>query len=219
MHTVYNLVSGPMTWLAFGVFIGGSVYRLWEIHRLLFRKERFVWSHMSLKYSLRSIARWLMPFGTRNMRLHPVMTVVSFAFHICLLLVPVFLLAHIVLWEESWGIDWWALPDPLADAMSLTVLAACVFFALRRLTSPEVRYVTGTADYLFLGAVALPFLSGFYCSRPWPGYPVMMIVHMLSGQVMLAMLPFTRLGHMIVVWFTRSYMGSEFGAVRHARDY
>lgn len=219
MHILYKIISGPMVWLAFGVFIGGSLYRISEIWRLVLRKEKFLLSYMSLKYSLRSLAHWLTPFGTLNMRLHPVMTVVSFGFHLCLLLAPIFLLAHIVLWEEAWQVRWWALPDTLADVMTLAVPAACVYFAARRILRPEVRYVTAKSDYFFLCAIALPFLSGFYCRQQWPGYAAALMIHMISGQVMLAMIPFSRLSHMIVMWFTRSYMGSEFGGVRHARDY
>jgi len=174
---------------------------------------------MSLRFSLRSIAHWIIPFGTVNMRRNPVITIVSFAFHVCLLLVPLFLTAHVVLWEESWNVNWWALPAPVADVMTLIVPAACVFFAGRRLWRPEVRFVSEPADFFFLLLVALPFLSGFYCGRQWPGYAWMVIVHLVSGQALLVSLPFTRLAHMILVWFTRSYMGSEFGAVRHARDY
>lgn len=219
MHTVYKFISGPMVWLAFGVFIGGSLYRILEIGRLVQRKEKSLMSYMSLKYALRSLAHWLTPFGSRNMRLHPVMTVVSFGFHLCVLLVPIFLLGHIVLWEEAWGTQWPALPDLLADVMTLAVPAACAFFAARRMLRPEVRYVTAPSDYLFLCAVALPFLSGFYCRLQWPGHDTALMIHMVSGQVMLALIPFSRLSHMIVMWFTRSYMGSEFGVVRHARDY
>ncbi len=219
MHTLYKIVSGPMMWVAFLLLIGGSMYRLWQLYRLLLKKEKSLLSYVSLKYSLRSVVRWLTPFGTRNMRLHPLITAVSFAFHICLLLVPVFLLSHIVLWEESWGVRWWALPGLWADIMTLIVPAACIYFAVRRIRRPEVRYVTSPADYLFLAAVGLPFISGFYCHQQWPGYQLMMFVHIISGQLLLAIIPFTRLAHMLVIWFTRSYMGSEFGAVRHARDY
>ena len=219
MHTLYNIVSGPMTWLAFVVFLGGSIYRIWSMSRLLVQKEKSLLTHLSLRYGLRSLAHWLTPFATRNMRMHPAMTVVSFAFHICLLLVPIFLLAHIVLWEEAWGISLWALPEGLADVMTIIVVAACLFFAVRRMLVPEVRFVSGGGDYLFLGVVALPFITGYYCAQQWPGYPAMMIAHMLSGQLMLAIIPFTRLSHMLFMWFTRFYIGSEFGSVRHAKDY
>ena len=66
------------------VFIGGSLIRLIHMLYLVSKKERFIFSFLSLKYSLRSIIHWIIPFAAVNMRKHPVMTVVTFAFHICL---------------------------------------------------------------------------------------------------------------------------------------
>ncbi len=219
MHALYHFVSGPLVWVAFGIFIGGCGYRLWQLVWLAHKKERFIFSFFSLRYSLRSIIRWLTPFATTGMRRNPVMTAVAFAFHISLLFVPVFLLAHIVLVEESWGLSWWALPDSLADIMTLVVIGACIYFCVRRLTQPEVKYVTSASDFVILSIVAAPFVTGIYCSFQLPGYQIMVIAHMLSGEILLAAIPFTRLIHMIFALFTRSYTGSEFGAVRHARDY
>ena len=76
---------------------------------MVHRKERFIYSYMSLPYGLRSILHWLTPFGTATWRLHPWLTVVTFAFHICLVLTPIFLLAHIVLWDEAWNLSWRAI--------------------------------------------------------------------------------------------------------------
>lgn len=219
MHAIYQFVSGPLVWIAFGLFIGGSLFRLYQLVNLAHRKEKFIFDYLSLRYSLRSIVHWLVPFASTNMRLNPVMTIVAFAFHICLVLAPVFLLAHIVLWEEAWGWQWWALPDAVADAMTLIVIAACAYFLYRRIWRPEVRYVTSASDYVILMLVVAPFATGFYCSMQWPGYQTMVIVHILSGEVMLAAIPFTRLIHMVFAIFTRSYTGSEFGGVRHARDW
>ena len=105
MHSIYAFVSGPLAWLAFIIFIGGCLYRLISLMVLVHRKEKFIYSYMSLKYSLRSIFRWSMPFATENMRRHPALTIVAFAFHICLILTPLFLLAHVTLVEESWNTD------------------------------------------------------------------------------------------------------------------
>ncbi|MGD8671541.1 MAG: nitrate reductase, partial [Desulfobacterales bacterium] len=102
MHTLYNFVSGPLVWVAFILFIGGSLYRLISLMVLVHRKEKFIYSYMSLKYSLRSIFRWSTPFATVNMRRHPALTIVAFAFHICLILTPLFLLAHVTLFEDAW---------------------------------------------------------------------------------------------------------------------
>lgn len=219
MHEVYNFVAGPMAWLAFLLFIGGSLFRLGRMLYLVAKKERFIFTYMSWKYSLRSILHWLTPFGTANWKLHPLLTIVTFAFHICLLATPLFLMAHIILWEEAWNLSWWAIPDGVADIMTVVVILSCVFFLVRRLREPEVRFVTTTSDFVILAMVALPFLTGFVAYHQWIHYKVFLILHILSGEVMLAAIPFTRLSHMIFSPFTRAYMGSEFGGIRHARDW
>jgi nitrate reductase gamma subunit len=219
MHTLYNFVSGPLAWVAFILFIGGCLYRLISLLVLVHRKEKFIYSYMSLKYSLRSIFRWSTPFATENMRRHPVLTIVAFAFHICLILTPIFLLAHVTLIEESWNLSWWTLPEGMAEIMTLIVIGACVFFLVRRLVNPEVKFVTSASDYILLAIVAAPFITGFLAYYQWFDYQTLMVTHIFAGEVMLVAIPFTRLSHMLFAPLTRAYMGSEFGGVRHARDW
>jgi len=219
MHGIYTFVTGPLAWLAFIVFIGGSLYRIVSMLMGVGRKEKFIFSYMSVRYSLRSILHWMTPFATVNMRRHPVMTVVTFAFHFCLLFTPIFLLSHVVLWEEAWSVRWWTLPDAVADIMALVVVAGCVFFLVRRLVRPEVRFLTTASDYVLLALVALPFLSGFLAYHQWFAYRFLFILHVISGEVMLMAIPFTRLSHMLLAPFVRAYTGSEFGKIRHARDW
>jgi len=219
MHSLYNFVSGPLVWVAFTVFVGGSLLRLVHMLYLVYKKERFIFSYMSLKYSLRSIIHWIIPFASVNMRKHPVMTVATFAFHICLMITPIFLLSHIILIGESWDMSWIALPDSTADIMTIIVIITCLFFLIRRLKSPEVQYVTSASDYWLLAIVVAPFITGFYAYHQGPGYEISLILHILSGEIMLIAIPFTRLSHMIFSIFSRAYTGSEFGGVRHARDW
>ncbi len=219
MHDVYSFVTGPLAWAAFLLFIGGSLFKLgWMLH-LVAKKERFIFTYMSWRYSFRSILHWIMPFATTNWKLHPVLTIVTFAFHLCLLATPLFLLSHIILWDEAWNIRWWAFPDALADVMTVVVILSCLFFLIRRVQQPEVRFVTSTSDFIILAIVAMPFITGFIAYHQWFNYKVSFILHILSGEVMLAAIPFTRLSHMILSPFTRAYMGSEFGGVRHAKDW
>ena len=219
MHSLYNFVSGPLVWLAFIIFICGCLYRLITLIVLVHKKEKFIYSYMSWKYSLRSIVRWSTPFATENMRRHPAVTIVAYVFHICLILTPIFLLAHVTLVDESWDLSWWTLPDALAAIMTLIVIAACVFFLVRRLVNPEVQYVTSASDYILLAIVAAPFITGFLVYYQWFGYQTLLILHILSGEIMLVAIPFTRLSHMLLAPLTRAYMGSEFGGVRHAKDW
>lgn len=219
MHAIYEFVSGPMVWLALGLFILGSLYRLIAMGRLAAEKDAVVFNYMSPFYALRSIFHWIIPFASVNMRKHPVMTIVAFAFHICLFAVPIFLCAHIVLINEAWQINWWYMPDPVADGMTLIVIGACIFFLCRRLVLREVRYLTTLSDFLILAAVAAPFITGFWSYHQYPGHVVAGILHIVSGEIVLIMIPFTRLSHMLFFPFTRGYIGSEFGAVRNAIDW
>ena len=219
MHDLYSFVTGPLAWAAFIVFIAGSLYRLINMLYLVNKKEKFIYTYMSLKYSFRSIFHWIIPFATLNWKRHPVLTIVTFAFHLCLIITPVFLLSHAILWDESWNINLWTLPDGVADIMTLIVVGSCIFFLVRRLVSPEVQYVTSASDYAILAIVALPFITGFIAYHQWFNYPFFMILHIISGEIMLVAIPFTRLSHMLFSPFTRAYMGSEFGGVRHAKDW
>jgi nitrate reductase gamma subunit len=219
MHSFYSLVSGPLVWISFILFVGGSLYRFISMAMLARKKDTVVYEYTSLFYALRSILHWIVPFGSVNMRKHPWMTVVAFAFHLCLLIAPIFLFAHIALVKESWDVSWAYISDGVADIMALIVIASCIFFLARRLILPEAKYLTSLSDYLLLAIVAAPFVTGFWTHQQWIGYRLMGVLHILSGEIMLVAIPFTRLSHMIFFPFARGYMGSEFGAVRHAHDW
>jgi nitrate reductase gamma subunit len=216
--SLYNLLRGPLVWIAFLVFIGGSIYKVREMI-LLAKNEKVVMPYISLKLTLRSLFHWLIPFNSVNWRLRPIITIVTFLFHIGLVFTPIFLVAHNILIYESWGIDWWTLSEGLADIMTMIVIGSCVFFALRRVFAPEVRFVTFGDDYLILAITFLPFITGFLAYHQWllPN-KTMVILHMLFGEIMLIAIPFTRLGHMFYFFLTRAYMGSDHG-FRHSRDW
>ena len=215
---MYELITGPLLWLSFALFIGGGIYKLvWMLK--MAERDKVVYPYMSLKYSFRSLFHWLVPFASTNMRKRPVMTIATFAFHLCLVITPIFLLSHNLLWLQSWDISWWSLPEGVADIMTGVVICTCIFFLAWRLILAEVKFVTFASDYLLLAIALAPFLTGFFAYHQWFSYKPMLIAHILSGEIMLVAIPFTRLSHMLYFIFTRAYMGSEFGAVRNSKDW
>ena len=215
---MYEFARGPLAWIAFAVFFVGCLYKLiWMF--VMARDDKVVYPYMSLKHGLRSLMHWIVPFASLNMRKRPIMTIVTFAFHISLVLTPIFALGHVVLLDQSWGILWWTLPEGLVDVMSIVVVLGGIFFVGRRLRLPEVRNVTDYSDYLLLALVLAPFITGFVASQQWFAYRTIVTIHMWTGAVLLMAIPFTRLSHMLFFVFTRMYMGSEFGYVRNARDW
>ncbi|OIO04629.1 MAG: nitrate reductase [Desulfovibrionaceae bacterium CG1_02_65_16] len=219
MNAAYQFVTGPLAWAAWGIFLLGSAYRLISMYQLAKAKDPTAIAYMSWHFSLRSIINWLIPFNALGWRKSPAMTIATFAFHACLFLTPIFLVAHVLLWDQAFGVSYATIPDGAADIMTLVVIAACLYFAGRRLVQPEVRYITTPQDWLALIIVLAPFLTGFLAYHQAIDYDAMIILHVVAGEIMLAAIPFTRLSHMVFAVFTRAYMGSEFGGVRHARDW
>jgi nitrate reductase gamma subunit len=215
---IYELVRGPLAWIALLTFVLGSLYRIVSL-LLTGKKEPALDPSRSRKDAARSILHGLIPFGSTCMRRQPVFTMVSFIFHLCVVILPIFLLAHIVLWYESWGIQWWSLPDLPADLMTLWVILACGYFIFRRLSIPQVKQVTRPVDLGLLFIILLTFLTGFLAYHQWGPYRPVLILHIISSEILLAALPFSKLGHMLFFGFSRAYMGSEFGRILKARDW
>lgn len=153
------------------------------------------------------------------MRRQPFFTVITFLFHICVILLPVFLLAHTVLWYESWGIQWSSLPDTIADVMTIWVIIACIYFVLRRTTSTNAKRVNRPIDLLFPAIILAIFLTGFLATHQWGPYRPLLILHIFTSELLLVILPFSKLGHMLFFWFTRAYMGAEYGKHMTANDW
>jgi nitrate reductase gamma subunit len=219
MNAAYEFVTGPLAWAAWGIFLLGSAWRLYSMYQLAKKKDASSMAFMDWGFSLRSIVNWLIPFNAQGWRNNPAMTVATFVFHICLILTPIFLVGHVMLWDQFFGISYATLPDNVADIMTLVVIGACLYFAGRRIMQPEVRYITTGQDWLALTIVLAPFLTGFLAYHQALNYDLMIILHVVAGEIMLAAIPFTRLSHMVFAAFTRAYMGSEFGGVRHAQDW
>ncbi len=219
MKAFYDLVTGPLAWLSGLIFLGGILFRLYQAYTSARDKDPMVLDYFSLKYSLRSIFHWSTPFATYSMRQEPVMTIFFFLFHICAIIPPLFLSGHILLLQENFGISWIHIPDKVADIMTVLALVSCLYFLWRRIAKPEVRYLTTSEDFIVLAITTAPFLTGFLAYHQVFAYELMISLHIFSGEILLIAVPFTRLSHMIFAPLTRAYIGSEFGAVRHARDW
>jgi hypothetical protein len=180
--TLYELLRGPLLWLAFGVFFGGMILRVILFYRLSKRKDGAIYRFFSWKWLWLSVFHWIFPLN-ETAKKNPIVTLVGFVFHICLIVTPIFLLAHGVLWYESWEISWWSLSEQVADYMTLIVIGCGLFFAIRRMVLPHVRIVTTAADYLLL-AVTLVWLHSLLVI--WPTTSILITIPCLFCTCFLA---------------------------------
>ncbi len=215
---MYDFARGPLVWIAFIVFFGGSLYRIISTIQMA-KKEKVVIPYMSFKYGMRSILHWLTPFGARNMRLRPVFTILTYLFHVCLIITPLFALGHTISWRESWGIGIISLPENLTNIMTIYVILCGLFLILRRIGDPTVRNVSDYKDFVLILMVLAPFAFGLLAYYRLFDYNTIIILHIWTGAIWLMAIPFTRISHMLFFPLTRAYMGSEFGLVRNSRDW
>lgn len=215
---MYDFVTGPLAWIAFIVFFVGVIYRLiWYIKGLTWQGDRVAYSKYpkhGIKGAIRSIVFWLVPFGTRGWRFNPWFTILFFVFHIGLLVVPVFLQAHNILLRDSWGFSLWTISDGTADLLTIAMLVAALFMVLRRIALPEVRILTTAYDYLLILIAVAPFITGFIASHNAAGYDFWLIAHIISGEIWLIAIPFTKLSHFVLFFCSRAQIGMDFGIKR-----
>jgi nitrate reductase gamma subunit len=143
---------------------------------------------------------WLAPVARLWSR-RPVYSTVSCAFHVGLLLVPFALAAHVTLWKRALGFAWPAIPQPLADWLTLTVIAAGAGLALMRAAPKGARALSRFQDYAILLLLTTPFFTGYLCSNADLGsgtYRAIFLCHVYSGDLVLLLLPFTRLAHCVL---------------------
>ncbi|MCF8035570.1 MAG: hypothetical protein K9K62_01730 [Desulfobacteraceae bacterium] len=215
---MHAFLTGPMFYISIAVLVIGLLVRVvryirgldWKLDRVAYRAHR----KAGMKGAARSIFKWLVPFGTRSWRVQPVMTVVFFVFHIGVVAVPLFLLAHNMFLEEKLGFSFFTLPALAADILSWGVLAALLILVLRRIALPEVRILTTFHDYFILALTAAPFVTGLICRYDPANYDFWLLIHIAAGELLLILIPFTKLSHVVTFFLSRAQIGMDFGIKR-----
>lgn len=216
-EVIYDVLLSRGTWIAFIVCIVGLFVRCIYLYALSLERDRVFYNHFSPFWAFKSILTWLVPFGSRGWRQQPLFSIAFFVFHVTFIAVPLFLSAHNVLWENAWGVSLPSLKDTFADGLTLAFMLSALVLLGRRLLRPEVRFLTTWWDYILLILCSIPFVTGFLAYHHIGPYRPIMVLHLLSGELLLVIIPFTKLAHVILYFFTRAFIGVEMGARRGAR--
>jgi nitrate reductase gamma subunit len=214
---MYDFVRGPLMWLSSIIFISGIIYRTVQLFVLTRKKEKvpctkkIVEKTDQKKYSSEEQKfKLLLAFQNSLIGKNPIMAIVSSIFHACLFITPIFAAGHALSLYESWGFSFITLPDNLIDLLTIIFLACALFFLMRRIVIPRVKSISTPYDYLLLFITAAPFITGFYAYHQYFDYKTVITLHILAGEIMLIVMPFTKLGHMVFFFFIRILIGNEY---------
>ena len=219
----YDFIRGPMVWVAFIVFILGTVFQIFRFLSLS-RNAQVETLKPGPGNFIKPLPKdppkkdWMMWLKLSVAGNHPFLIIVTTIFHVLLVLMPFLVLGHNILWDNAFGISFFSLPECISDAATLIVIICALIFLYRRIFLDRVRAITTWEDYLFLFLAAAPFITGYLAyNQLLVDYKIVITLHMLFGEIMLMAIPFTKFVHMIYLVLVRFTIRSEWGLGKGGR--
>ena len=201
MSALLEFAKGPLFRLCFAIMLLGLARILfldiWAVYKAYKKTndKKIPW-----KLIISRSWEWIFPVKRLSNNFQ-VYSILSILFHIGLILVPVFLFAHIQLWKESAGISWPALPYSWAFWLTVSTIVFAVALFAGRIIIKQARMLSRKQDYLWLILLLIPFITGFICANlniSPQNYQFFMLVHILSGELIFVLIPFSKIAHCVL---------------------
>jgi len=202
LESILEFARGPLFRLTFAIMVLGLV-RIFvlDIWGLLEAYLRAGDKTVSWKSAIKKTIGWLLPFN-RAATNRPFYSFFSILFHFGLILVPIFLYAHVQLWEKSLGFSWVTLSKYWADTLTVSTIIFALLLFLGRVSSRESRFISRKQDYFWPLLLIIPFISGYICANfsvSPIAYQSILLLHILSGELIFILLPFTKIAHCVLM--------------------
>jgi nitrate reductase gamma subunit len=148
----------------------------------------------------RQSTHWMVPVA-RLWKSRPAYSTLSVLFHMGLLAVPLFAAAHVLLWRRAVGFAWRAMPQGMADVLTITALVAGAGLVIGRVGSPAARSISRPQEYFWPVLLLIPFATGFACTHAAlspKAYQALMLLHVYAADLIMALIPFTKIAHCVL---------------------
>jgi nitrate reductase gamma subunit len=212
-----EFARGPALWISLLVLVAGTFWRVVGIFRLGTRPD---YSVPRSTHRLGGILRGI--FGRmiarKEFRSGAALRIFNaYLYHLGLAVIAFGFLPHIQFIERLTGLRWPALPAPVMYVAAALTIVALLMALQERLADPVLRLLSGFDDYISWLVVFLPLLTGMAAMGGWspqaapgqaPVYPLALAVHLLSVELLFLWLPFGKLSHAVLVFFSRGVTGA-----------
>jgi nitrate reductase gamma subunit len=200
-------VRGPGLDIAVGLFVLGVAWRLIEIYSLGRSRDLAAPRRAAGASGLHTVFRRSIP-PPGMLKRSPVSYIGGYVFHVGLAVIVLFFAPHILLITRLTGLAWPALPSQFVDLVTVVTMAAMLAVLADRLVNPVKRFLSTFGDWFAWAVTFLPVLTGWmaYQHLLLP-YTTALALHILSVEVLLATLPFTKLFHAFTLFGSRWYSG------------
>lgn len=193
------------------VFAAGVVLRLFEIFGLGRKADLAKPRTGSPGSGWRTIFTRSLP-AEGMLKRDPVTYIGGYVFHAGLFLAIFLFAPHIEFFRSMTGLSWVSLPTALVDASVVAAMVALGVLLAHRLNNRVKRMLSGFGDYLAWAVTLLPLLTGYMAYHHlFVEYTLMLALHLFSVELLLVLLPFTKLFHTFSLFISRWYNGEIFG--------
>lgn len=201
IQTWTDIARGPLLWAALAFMVLGLL-RLVAVTAIDLARVVCRAGDRSVRWRAAAAAtvKWLIPLGKARNR--PLYSLTTIALHVSILVVPVFLAGHVALIRRGTGLSWPAIPNALADVLTLVAVATAVAAVVQRALARDSRYLSRFQDYAIPLVVAVPFVTGFLVMHPaWNpfSFDAVFLAHALSGNLVMILIPLTKLSHVVLM--------------------
>ncbi len=205
MDAWIELARGPLFRIALAALLIGLVYRLGTAAaQVILAWRRAGDRQLPLRSVATATLSWLLP--VRLLRQRPLYGIASLVFHVGIIALPLFVAGHVALLQQSLPVVWPQLPSGVADVLSVVAFLALAAILVGRLAVRPTRALTRFQDVavlaLLLLLVGLGFLAAHPELSPFPAR-TLLLLHILAGDLALALTPMTKIAHCIVYPFTQ----------------
>ena len=205
MDAWIEFARGPLFRIALTVMVLGLGYRVVvTVAQIASAWYRAGDRRLPLSDITEATVKWIFP--VRLLRTRPAYSAASFLFHLGVVLVPLFLIGHVALLEELLPTAWPVLPPLAADTCTVVALSALLVLLVGRVVSRSARVLSRTQDVVLLLVLFATLFFGFLGSNPTVS-PVasrtMVLIHILLGDLVLVLVPTTRIAHCVLYPFTQ----------------
>ena len=202
--------GSALNW-ALMLFAAGIVLRLFEIFSLGRKADLSKPRAVSPGSGWRTMLTRSLP-AEGMLKRDPVTYISGYVFHVGLFLAIFFFAPHIEFFRSMTGLRWPNLPTPLVDASVVAAMVALGVLLAHRLNNRVKRMLSGAGDYVAWVVTFLPLLTGYMAYHHlFVEYTLMLALHLFSVELLLVLLPFTKLFHTFSLFISRWYNGDIFG--------
>ncbi|MBA4366629.1 MAG: hypothetical protein C0403_03205 [Desulfobacterium sp.] len=223
---MYEFIRGPMAWACFFTFIMGMLFQIIrffqiteKIHPIPVKPPLNYDKEKKTTFSKESLPQLAARLRVSIVGVDPIMLFITVIFHISIFLLPIFLSEHNIIMDVLWDISLcpFVFPEIVSDIFTGVIMVCILFFLFRRIFLSHVRSISTLYDYLIIFLTAAPFATGFLAVHGFFDYRTLIILHVLSFNLIMLTLPFSKFVHSAFFFLNRFFIGSEYSFSKGSR--